>query len=174
MLFFFLSFHTLFMMRSMNSDNADAGAVVPYLASAGVDTSQYMGIDISGGMISIARRRHPSSSFVHQSFLATLPTTHAKNLDCILFNGAIQFFADTEGALRRACDHVRPAGGRVVIAHANGARFVQEEKRGNPLTVVSIMPSLSWLEDRAEALGVRVIPQVENLDDFYLVVLEKL
>ena len=72
-----------------------------------------------------------------------------------------------------ACDARLAPGGRVVAAHVRGAAFVREERRGNP-SLVRDLPTPAELE---EAGPFRVVHAGESrggdLDDFYLVVLER-
>ena len=142
------------------------GAIVPYLEDIGA--TRYVGIDLSSCMIQRARRlwgegveeTSMSRSFLQGSFLASSSDDQVANavanmgsFDTILFNGSLQFFDDYERVLRCAASLLKSSGqfeekvGRVVISHANGAAFVQDEHRGSPLIAISTMPSVADLED---------------------------
>ena len=70
---------------------------------------------------------------------------------------------------------------RLVLAHVSGGGFVKRERDENPMTVLSVMPTLAELGDVASELGLNVVTpsfmgseasEIERfLDDFYLVVL---
>jgi SAM-dependent methyltransferase len=154
------------------------GALLPYLIKAGASNSGYIGIDLSRLMVDAARSAHPGGRFQQDGFLDSPHSTPPAAYDAVLFNGSLQFFPDVSAALRRAVLCLRP-GGRVVFAHVNGAAFVTEERRGNPATVVSSMPSLEELALLASELGARVIPPEQlgwrdpaGLDTFYLAALD--
>jgi 2-polyprenyl-3-methyl-5-hydroxy-6-metoxy-1,4-benzoquinol methylase len=95
--------------------------------------------------------------------------------DTVLFNGSLQFFANHEKTLQRALEMVGP-GGKVVVAHANGAAFVRDERRGSPLVVMSDMPTLAEAKLIAANLGASLVGPVElgigdeaELEGFYLI-----
>ena len=67
-----------------------------------------------------------------------------------------------------ACAALAPGGG-VVVAHVRGAAFVRQERRGNP-AVVEALPAV---EDLLAAGGFGLVHAEEDLEDFYLVVLER-
>jgi SAM-dependent methyltransferase len=152
------------------------GAIFPFLIKAGASKAGYLGLDISSKMVEAARSAHPDGRFEHGGFLDSLLTSSSAppGYDTVLFNGALQFFSDTPAALRRATGCLRP-GGRILLAHANGAGFVAAERRGSPATVVADMPTLPELEGLARDLGATVVPPDQlgwkdpaGLDAFYL------
>ena len=162
------------------------GAALPYLVAAGADEASYVGLDLSSRMIKAAQQAHSSGGAVFEcgsfvgSSLAAPPSTY----DTVLFNGALQFFTDQEDVLRRAAALVPNSGGRVVLAHVNGAAFVREEAAGNPNTVPSVMPDMDWLRRQALELGMAIIgpralgieggvDEANLLESFYLVALER-
>ena len=154
------------------------GALFPCLIKAGASRAGYVGIDLSRLMVNVARSAHPGGRFEHGSFLDSPLSAPQAAYDAVLFNGSLQFFPDVSAALRRAALCLRP-GGRVVLAHANGAAFVAEERRGSPATVVSAMPTLEELGRLAGEVGARVVPPEQlgwrdpaGLDAFYLAALE--
>ena len=124
------------------------------------------------------QRCQVSPRFEQGGFLDSPHSAPPSDYDAVLFNGSLQFFPDVSAALRRAALCLRP-GGRIVLAHANGAAFVAEERRGSPTTVVSAMPLLDELEWIAREVGAQVIPPEQlgwrdptGLDGFYLAALE--
>ena len=154
------------------------GATFPFIIKAGASKSGYLGIDLSSLMIDAARSAYPDIRFQRGDFLESPITAQPSAFDTVLFNGSLQFFPDVPAALSRAARCLRP-GGRIVIAHANGAAFVSAERRGNPATVVSDMPDLEELGRLARALGAELVPPAQlgwrdpaGLDAFYLAALD--
>jgi hypothetical protein len=100
-------------------------------------------------------------------------------VDVVLFNGVIQFFPSISEALRKAQSMLKPCG-RVVIAHANGAAFVRNERRGNPNTVLSDMPDPIYLQTIGEEIGAEFIGLQDiiaagsdySIEDMYVCVLQ--
>lgn len=93
------------------------GALLPHLLRAGADAGRYLGIDLSARMVAAAAAAHPAATFRRADFLELDPSGE---YDCCLLNGASQFFADQSCLVGAAAAAVR-SGGRVVIAHAQGA-----------------------------------------------------
>ena len=162
------------------------GAIVPYLMEelSRIQSSKklsYFGMDISSGMISLAKRKLRDSSFSDKK--GVLQQSHAtvnfavgefpmdvKNNDkdetrsysCILFNGSLQFFPDTFATLAHAKDMLA-TGGHIVLSHVRGERFVKEECQKNPSLAVRKMPNRMDLLLTADQLGMRVLPKSELL-----------
>ena len=123
---------------------------------------------ISARMVSLARRRHPDARFERAGFFEFVAGREEAAWDTILFVAALQFFPDVDAVLAACAARLAP-GGRVVVAHVRGAAFVREERRGNP-AVVEALPAV---EDLLAAGGFGLVHAEEDLDDFYLVVLER-
>ena len=128
----------------------------------------YCGVDLSARMVSLARRRHPDARFERAGFFEFVAGGEEAAWDTILFVAALQFFPDVDAVLAACAARLAP-GGRVVVAHVRGAAFVREERRGNP-AVVEALPAV---EDLLAAGGFGLVHAEEDLDDFYLVVLER-
>ena len=137
------------------------GSIVPHLRER-----TYRGVDLSGRMVDLARKHHPDAQFAKAGFFEFL-ARESTAWDTILFVAALQFFPDV-GAVLSAASHLAP-GGRVVIAHARGAAFVREERHGNP-AVVEALPAV---EDLLATGEFGLAHAGGDLDDFYLVVLER-
>jgi SAM-dependent methyltransferase len=138
------------------------GSMVPHLRER-----TYRGVDLSGRMVDLARKRHPDAQFAKAGFFEFL-ARESTAWDTILFVAALQFFPDVGAVLSACASHLAP-GGRVVIAHARGAAFVREERRGNP-AVVKALPAV---EDLLATGEFGLAHAGDDLDDFYLVVLER-
>ena len=151
------------------------GGIVPYLHWAGADLKLYFGVDVSRQMIDAAKLSHPGLAFEKLNFLSSSPP---KKFDAILLNGVIQFFPSISEALRRAASMLQP-GGRLVVAHANGAAFVRDERRGNPNTVLNDMPDNTYLQAIGEEIGADFIELKDivtegnySLEDLYVCILQ--
>ena len=140
------------------------GAMVPHRGAR----AAYWGVDLSARMVSLARRRHPDARFERAGFFEFVAAGEEAAWDTILFVAALQFFPDVDAVLAACAARLAP-GGRVVVAHVRGAAFVREERRGNP-AVVEALPAV---EDLLAAGGFGLVHAEEDLDDFYLVVLER-
>lgn len=164
--------------RSLLDVGCGDGALVPYLD----DSCAYSGLDLSKEMVDLGKRRHPGKNFWMGGFPQDVPA--GASYDAVLFNGSLQFFRDTRQAIEDAAGLLNP-GGRIVLSHVNGGKFVQDECRQNPLVAVRGMPNnlnlatmaeLAGLVilDKSSSLGTELDPKLDgNNDDFYLVVLEK-
>lgn len=154
------------------------GSLVPFIP----DKCRYFGLDLSTEMIALAKQKHVGKNFCVGSFPQVIPT--GSLYDAIVFNGSIQFFRDTRRVIDEAASLLKP-GGRIVIAHINGAKFVKTECQKTPSVAVRNMPSTVNLETMATLAGLKVLDKKmlqlveydETLDgeteDFYLVALEK-
>jgi 2-polyprenyl-3-methyl-5-hydroxy-6-metoxy-1,4-benzoquinol methylase len=155
------------------------GCIVPYLPL----NCRFSGLDLSNEMIALAKQRHPSQNFAKGGFPKGVP--EGTSYDSILFNGSIQFFRDTRETLEAASYLLKP-GGRIVLAHVNGAKFVRDECLKNPAVAVRNMPNNVNLSTMADMLGLRLVHKSEllettdfdenldgDIDVFYLVALEK-
>jgi len=141
-----------------------------------VTPRQYLGIDISSLMISRASAAYPKFEFAQCNFLTSerFHEDSESKFDCVLFNGSLQFFQDVEHALLRSKGCLAD-GGRIIIAHANGAAFVKEEKRQNPNVVQAELPTEETLKALASSLGMSGLPMTTSsqdaeasADEFYL------
>lgn len=137
------------------------GALLPHLTRAGAAPSSYLGVDISARMVELAAAAHPSATFVCADFLTLKPTA---TFDCVLLNGASQFFADQAQLAAAAAAWVRP-GGLIVFSHAQGAAFVADEHRGNPAVARSCLPTPQQLAAIAEEQNMEVLPTTRCVPD---------
>ena len=161
-----------------------------YLRVQGLDESRYVGIDLSSTMIAKAKSRlqyekskskrintgkkEKDPTFIQGNFLSNYRCQPPTKYSTILFNGVFQFFA-AENQWNRVLEQARSlinVGSRVVISHVNGADFVKLEKAKNSATCLSIMPTIEELNQLCDAQKFRLLFSADNLDDFYLVVLE--
>jgi len=167
------------------------GLLLPFATAVGCPPEAYRGIDLSSRMIETAQKAHgdetrfKGATFDDKSFDDVVKEAEAEGgteYDAIVFNGSVQFFADLRAALSSAAGLLKKGpDSRLVLAHVSGGGFVKRERDENPMTVLSVMPTLAELGDVASELGLNVVTpsfmgseasEIERfLDDFYLVVL---
>ena len=105
------------------------GALVPHVAAAAA--CDYVGIDLSSVMVARARRAHPAARFERRSFSAWAERPGAPRCASIVFNGALQFFADQKATLALAAAHLAPGAPHACERHVRigaAARFVASER----------------------------------------------
>lgn len=154
------------------------GALVPYLP----DKCHFNGLDLSSEMIALAKQRYPGKNFWVGGFPHDVPA--GSLYDAVVFNGSLQFFRETRLTIEAAASILK-SGGRIILSHVNGAKFVKDECKKNAGVAVRTMPNRVNLEVMAAVAGLKVIEKStlqlvdynQSLDgddeDFYLVVLEK-
>ena len=161
-----------------------------YLRVQGLDESRYVGIDLSSTMIAKAKSRlqyeksklkrintgkkEKDPTFIQGNFLSNYRCQPPTKYSVVLLNAVFQFFAENQWnqVLEQARSLMANVGSRVVISHVNGADFVKLEKAKNSATCLSIMPTIEELNQLCDAQKFRLLFSADNLDDFYLVVLE--
>lgn len=85
-------------LRILDIGCGDA-TILPFLSKAGASTKLYTGVDVSKRMIEKARRKFPQANFINMNFADggdNISSILGGPFDCIIFNGSIQFFFDTE------------------------------------------------------------------------------
>uniref|UniRef100_A0A6U4EQ90 Methyltransferase domain-containing protein n=1 Tax=Phaeomonas parva TaxID=124430 RepID=A0A6U4EQ90_9STRA len=78
------------------------GAIIPFLKERGLEADDYVGVDVSGRMIDVARATHKKFKFVQGNFMTDDSSGDEPKYDCVLFNGSLQFATDVAAMLRRA------------------------------------------------------------------------
>lgn len=147
------------------------GLLLPFAVASGVPAAAYRGVDLSSRMVEVARQAHgdgalAAAAFDDRSFADVLAEEVAAGAgaeggrhDVVLFNAALQFFADPVATLQQAAGLLRRSPhSRLVVAHVSGAAFVERERQENPMTVLSTMPTLAELSAIAGPLGLQAGP----------------
>ena len=153
------------------------GVLVPHLLDSGLNPSQIYGIDLSPEMIKNAREQHRGVNFEAVDFINDY-NDHDDEFDAVIFCSALHDFSDMETALRKAVTLVRPGGGKLIIAHAQGASHVERQSNANPIMVKRGLPSAEELASlKLEGMTLDIKPakakSPEEATEGYLAVLTK-
>jgi trans-aconitate methyltransferase len=130
--------------------------LVPYLTRQ--PNVKYTGIDLSQEMIELGRQQHPRHQLIVGSFPDDCCT---QQYDVIVFNGSIQFFQNTQQTIEVAASMLKN-NGRIVLAHVEGSKFVQQECRSNPKVAVRTMPNSASLQQYANFFKLDILSK-QNL-----------
>ena len=135
------------------------GVVVPHLLDSGLSPSQIHGIDLSPEMIKNAREQHPRGvHFEAVDFIQDYNNNNDNGSDeenqkqqgllfeAVIFCSSLHDFSDWETAVRKAATLVQPRGGKLIVAHAQGASHVERQSNANPIMVKRGLPTAEELE----------------------------
>jgi len=124
------------------------GALLPFLLpylDENAGEKRIVGMDLSAGMLVVARERFPRASF-WQGDVLDLPVIYEREggkeeglFTAVFFNACFGNVFDQARALREVGKLVKK-GGRVVISHPLGADFVEELRRRSPSVVLADLP----------------------------------
>lgn len=119
------------------------GVLIQHILEAAVPASNIVGCDLCETMLSEARTRYPSISFWLGDFI-DFPLDRGP-FDAIFFNACFGNFLDQESVIEHAAS-LLAAGGRIVISHPMGARFVEGLHDHEPEIVPHLLPERETLE----------------------------
>jgi SAM-dependent methyltransferase len=161
------------------------GALVPSLRKAGLGVEQIVGVDLSPEMIRNAREQHPGVDFVAADFLKDGGGGGGEAgfaggpFRAVVFCASLHDLPNARDAIARAATLLE-TGGKVVVAHPQGASHVLRQSSANPALVPRGLPDADELRTVAGELGclelvVEPAPagSVRESDEGYLAVLEK-
>ena len=135
--------------------------------------SSYVGMDISDEMINLATLKNANRKnckFLKCKFQDYQHPEGQILFDTVIFNGVFQFFPESEfsAVLKKASEILLPQeSSSVILCHANGGSFVNEEKRLNPSLVRSAMPDISTVEQWSRDMSWSKLEYGDDLDRFY-------
>lgn len=168
-------------LAALNADDVvldvgtGCGVMVPLFRHLGVPPEQIVGIDLSEGMLEVARQRYPDVRFAHGSFYDLTPNHQIFRLagspTAIVFNACFANLPDPRLAVATAATLLSPKG-RVIISHPLGRRFVEMLHQREPHIVPNLLPDRSQLLDLFASSGLRLTTYLDE-DDFYCVLAEK-
>jgi len=176
------------------------GALLPFLAkNTGVyGEDKLVGLDLSSGMVGIARERNPNSGFFTGDFMdfksigdaefsatATVVDVSASEneadtvatnpeVGAIFFNAVFGNLWDQPAALAHCCE-LLPTGGNVVISHPMGSTFVKMLKKKDNRLVPHLLPTQEQLEAMVANLPLEIksFEGKDGVKDLYLAVLQR-
>lgn len=164
------------------------GVLFPQLTKRGrLHPSQVFGIDLSPEMIRNARELHGGTSSGGEGGGPTwqavdfiqdfTPPDDITSFAAVIFCASLHDMPDMDAALHKAWALVQPSGGRLIIAHPQGATHVAQQSRANPVLVPRGLPTtddyhaLNLPDCRLLVEPAKSRPEQDRLG--YLAVLEK-
>ena len=152
-------------------------------AAASFRPAAVLGVDLSGGMLSVASRAYPEATFQQIDFMRFEPPAHTK-FSAVVMNECLHNFGDVSAAIRHAAGMLAD-GGRLVVSHPKGFDNVLMQSSRNRLLVPSRLPTGAEFKALVEtlnkdfqgalALRLRVLlePDTRSGSPHYLAVLVK-
>jgi SAM-dependent methyltransferase len=152
-----------------------AGVLVGHFLAEGLSPRNIVGCDLSAEMLRNARSRYPDVTFwqgdivdLSGSVSSQLPE-HLQAFDAVFFNACFGNMWDQRETLNAALK-LAVAGGKIVISHPLGNKFVDSLHRNEPHIVPHLLPDYELVEKWRDSLGFEV-EHFEDRGDFYLVIL---
>ncbi len=119
------------------------GVLIEYIRQSGVPDQSIVGCDLSKTMLAEASQSYPGVTFWHGDFL-NFPISLGL-FDVVFFNACFGNFLDQEKMVIKARQVLAP-GGRIVISHPMGGRFVKALSASEPELVPHLLPDRQLLE----------------------------
>jgi ubiquinone/menaquinone biosynthesis C-methylase UbiE len=145
------------------------GVLITHFRAHGVQPKNIVGCDLSEQMLAEAQRRQPESQFWQGDF-AELPQSMGV-FDAIFFNACFGNFFDMRATAENAAQRLAP-GGRIVISHPMGNRFVIQLKTQDPRLVLHALPKKAELEGWCAAMGL-ALEHFQDEPDLYIGILKR-
>lgn len=145
------------------------GVLLKHFTAAGVSEQNITGCDLSENMLAEARTRYPQANFWHGDF-AEFPSEKGP-FDAVFFNACFGNFFDRDKTVE-AATKLLEAGGRLIISHPLGNKFVSQLQEQDPKLIVELLPDQAKLQDWSDKLGLKLVDN-EDQEDLYLAVLQK-
>jgi len=161
------------------------GVMLPYYEECGASLTRITGVDLSEGMLSHARRLHPTATFL-KSDICAFEDPQGRLYDCVVFNSCMQNLHDEGHALRHIAEELVVGGGLVVISEPRGKAAVETIRENHPRAVLHSLKSRTELQKLASRLGgssnsgvdswsspLLSVESVEDEEDYYCAVLRR-
>lgn len=152
-----------------------AGVLIGHFLDVGLEPENLVGCDLSAEMLRNAARRFPKVKF-WQGDIVDLAGSAASELperlqafDAVFFNACFGNMWDQEETLGAAL-RLLAVGGKIVISHPLGNKFVDSLHRHEPHIVPHLLPDYELVCAWRDRLGFEV-EHFEDRGDFYLVIL---
>lgn len=137
------------------------GVLIEHFLAVGVGAENIVGCDLSEKMLVEGQRKYPAVKFWQGDFLE-FPEFYGR-FDAAFFNACFGNFDDQEKVIERALALLLP-GGRMVISHPLGARFVAALHAGEPEIVPHLLPDKQTLLDWVAGFEVELETFVNDPD----------
>lgn len=124
------------------------GALIQYMLAAGARPENIVGCDLSERMLAEAKGTYGQVQF-WQGDVTCLPDSFGL-FDIAFFNGCFGNMLDQAQALKVTSRHLS-GGGRVVLSHPMGRRFVAMLHEQEPQLVPNLLPDSSGLAELARS-----------------------
>lgn len=145
------------------------GVLIDHILNSGVPHSNIVGCDLSVRMLAEARVRYPGVKFWQGDFL-DLPAEYGP-FNTVLINACFGNFLDQSAVIARAAQFLAP-GGRIVISHPMGNRFVEALHASEPEIVPHPLPERETLASWALSFAL-ALELFRNDQDLYIAILRR-
>jgi len=145
-------------------------ALIPYLKAELGPSGSVIGIDLSSGMLDIAKQRQPDCQFFQADFI-DFKDANDSSVDAVVFNAMFGNIWDQKAALKRASELLKE-GGRIVISHPLGAEFVEGLRMKDPTIVPNPLPSNEAILEMIKFLPLKILSYLDEKES-YIAVLER-
>lgn len=152
-----------------------AGVLVGHFLEEGLSRDNIVGCDLSTEMLRNAESRYPEVTFWQGDIVDLAGSVGSQlpeglqSFDAIFFNACFGNMWDQEETLKAALRLLVP-GGKIVISHPLGSKFVDSLHRHEPHIVPHLLPDYELASVWRDRLGFEV-EHFEDRGDFYLVIL---
>ena len=148
------------------------GVLIEYILGEQVRPENVLGCDLSTNMLAQAKAKYPGCRFWQGDILELeLPDdAHLGRFNAIFFNACFGNLFDQEAVLRRMKHFLEP-GGKVIISHPLGNKFVQQLKDQDERLVLKLLPRQDELSLLSVRLGYQIVHFADE-DNLYLAILQ--
>jgi SAM-dependent methyltransferase len=143
------------------------GALIPYIREA--DPGRIVACDLSGAMLEELGRHYPEVKR-RRCDVRDLALPDA-SVDVVFMNAVFGNIADKAGAMRNVARMLKP-GGRVVVSHPLGRKFVEEIARRSSSFPIEPFPYRDGFAELFASVGLD-LTRYEEEEEFIVVVGEK-
>lgn len=128
------------------------GVLIPHLTKAGLKANQIYGVDLSFEMIRNAKEQHRGVEFQACDFQQYSTDI---NFDAVIFCSSLHDLPNAKKALAKAAS-LLDSGGKLVVAHPQGASHVARQHSANPVMVQNKLPDAIELSTIVSEMGLEI------------------
>lgn len=134
------------------------GVLIEHFLECGLNPKNIVGCDLCESMIAEARKRFPKIMFWQGDFVDFPEASH---FDAIFFNACFGNFFD-QGAIVEKASRLLDKGGKIIISHPLGARFVHALHVSEPKIVPHLLPAQETLTAFCSMYSLELIEYVDE------------